>query len=167
MNAIDNVGFTAHQVYLKLSAWCAYQDRCYAELEKKIATYPIDEETSYQIISKLREENFIDEARFARSFAGGKFRIKQWGKLKIAAHLKARQIGSRLISEALEAEIPDDDYRTTLHKILASKLQELTEETKAIAVHKAKQFAFQKGYEIWLITDVLNELEPRKKSNLF
>jgi len=167
MNAIDNAGFTAHQVYLKVSAWCAYQDRCYAEVEKKLASYAIDEETSYQIISKLREENFIDEARYARSYAGGKFRIKHWGKLKIAAQLKARQIGSRLIQEAIESEIPDDDYRNTLHKILASKLQELTEDSKAIAAQKAKQFAFQKGYEIWLITDVLNELEPRKKSKLF
>ena len=167
MNAVDNAGFTAHQVYLKVSAWCAYQDRCYLEVEKKLATYQLDEETCYQIITKLREENFINEERFARSFAGGKFRMKHWGKQKIAAHLKARQIGSRLISEALAEEIPDEDYRDALQQILASKLQERKAKPRAIALLKAKQFAMNKGYELWLISDVLAEMEPKKKSNLF
>jgi len=167
MNAIDNAGFTAHQVFLKLCAWCAYQDRCYLEVEKKLATYQLDTETSYQIITKLRAENFFDEVRFAHSYAGGKFRMKHWGKLKIAAHLKARQIGSRLITEALTKEIPDEDYRAALENILASKLQERKAEPKEIAAQKAKQFAMNKGYELWLITDVLADLLPKKKSNLF
>jgi len=158
---------TVNQIFLKLCAWCAYQERCYVELDKKLQSFDITESDKDLLIEKLRAENFINEERFTKSYVGGKFRMKQWGKLKITAHLKARQISTRLITEAIAEEIPMEDYRAALELILAHRLQLEMKKPDLLTKTKAKQYAFSRGYESWLIDEVLESLSPSPKKKLF
>ncbi|HXC03732.1 MAG TPA: RecX family transcriptional regulator, partial [Bacteroidia bacterium] len=101
----------------KAAAWCAYQERCQQEVRDKLYEWGLWKDMVEQIISELIGQGFIDEERFARTYAGGKFRIKKWGKQKIKNELKQRHISEYCIRKAM-LEIDADAYRKTLEKIL-------------------------------------------------
>ena len=110
------------QAYRKASEYCAIQDRCISEMKLKFRSWNIDKNFFAKLIDKLVDEGFINEKRFALNYAGGKFRINGWGKLKIAAGLRSKSIEAAFIQQAL-LTIDSDDYQCFL-KILVQKKTE-------------------------------------------
>ncbi|MBC7861693.1 MAG: RecX family transcriptional regulator, partial [Bacteroidia bacterium] len=111
------------------------------------------------IISTLISENYINEERFAKAYAGGKFRIKKWGRLKIKMGLKQKRISDYSIKMGMK-EIKEELYLENLTKILESKNKTLRSEKNAIAKkYKLVKFAQSKGYETDLVLEVLKSLE--------
>ena len=98
----------------KLEYYCAYQERCQAEVREKLRQFKIYGFQADSIIAQLIEDNFLNEARFAQTFAGGKFRQKQWGRIKIRRALQAKEISQNCIEAALKTEISEEDYWATL-----------------------------------------------------
>ncbi len=146
----------------RLQRFCAFQDRCHLEVRRKLldlGIYGIDLE---EIMCKLVEENFLNEERFARSFARGKFQMKSWGRVRIIQELKARQISSYCQRKALE-EIDRDDYVERLVQLLQMKMQ-ISGMTSLEYPEKQTlfQFALRKGYESELIREVLQDLSAKK-----
>src|SRR4030095_1765913 len=90
---------TKKQVYQKLRHYCACQDRCYSEVKNKAYSFGLRKPEVEELISKVIEENCLNEERFAKAFAGGKFRIKQWGRMKIIGELKGKQISNYCIAD--------------------------------------------------------------------
>ena len=109
---------TKEQAYQKLKHYCAYQERCHSEARAKAYKLGVKRVDVDELVAKLIEEGCLNEERFARSFAGGKFRIKQWGRLKIRTELKKKHISSYCIAAAMN-EIDENKYRQLLHKIAA------------------------------------------------
>lgn len=145
------------QAYRKAADYCAIQDRCISEMRLKFISWNTDRSFTNAIISKLVDEGFIDEKRFALNYAGGKFRIKGWGKIKIAAGLRARNIPATLIQQALSTfEI--DEYTTFLNKLLQKKLKQLGGDTPENR-QKAAFFAASRGFEQGLIAAQLRDIE--------
>jgi regulatory protein len=144
------------QAYRKAADYCAVQDRCVSEIKLKLASWSIDRSFVVPIIDKLIAENFIDEKRFALNYAGGKFRINGWGKVKIAAGLRARSIPASLITQALAA-IDSEEYIALLKKLLQKKLHQLGD-TPANR-QKAAFFAASRGFETGLIASQFHDLE--------
>jgi Uncharacterized protein conserved in bacteria len=99
-----------------------------------------------QIMIQLIEENYLNEERFAIQFAGGKFRTKQWGRLKIINHLKQHQISEYCIRQALK-QIEDDEYRKTLRKIAEKKWSSIPAGNHDTKLQKLKSYLIAKGYE--------------------
>lgn len=110
-----------------------------------------------EIIAELINENFLNEERFARSFARGKFRIKQWGKLKIDNALKFKSISSYCRRVAM-TEIDDDEYWNTLVLLLKKKMATLKEADPYTQKAKLASFALQRGYESTIVWEVINEI---------
>ena len=44
------------------------------------------------LIAELKDDDFLNEERFARTFCSGKFKINKWGKQKIAFELSKLQV---------------------------------------------------------------------------
>jgi len=145
------------QAYRKAADYCAVQDRCISETQLKLRSWNIDSSFYSKIINKLIEEGFLDEKRFAVNYAGGKFRIKGWGKLKIAAGLRARSIQANLIQQALST-IKSDDYYMFLGLLLQKKLTLLGGDTSENR-QKAAYFAATRGFETGLIASLLRDTE--------
>ena len=145
------------QAYHKAADYCAFQDRCISEMKLKLRVWNIDRSYFGKIISKLIDEGFLDEKRFAINYTGGKFRIKGWGKLKIAAGLRARSIPSPLIQQALTT-INKDDYTLRLETLLKKKLKQLGSNTQENR-QKAAYFAASRGFETGLIAVYLHDAE--------
>jgi regulatory protein len=145
------------QAYRKAADYCVIQDRCISEMQLKFISWGIDRSLTANIISKLIEEGFIDEKRFAINYAGGKFRINGWGRLKIAASLRARNIPASLIQQAISS-FQIDEYTSFLSTLLQKKLRQLGGDTHENRL-KAAFFAASRGFEPGLITAQLHDIE--------
>ena len=111
----------------KACSYCVYQERTHAEVRKRLSEWKVFGDEAEEIISWLIIENFLNEERFAKAFAGGKFRLKNWGKRKITFELKGRKISAYCIKEALN-EIKDDEYESTIIKLIKKKEKEYGKE---------------------------------------
>lgn len=147
---------TIAEIEAKIKHYCAYQDRCHLEVERKLNEFFLIEEARDNIILKLIEEGFLNEERFALSFARGKFYNKKWGKLKIILELKSRNISDYLINKALKQEINQADYLSTLDALIEKKSLELGGESNYEKKAKIVRYLQSKGYEFDLIMQSLD-----------
>ena len=142
----------------KLQRYCAYQERCHEEVRSKLLDMGIYSDWRKEIIVQLIEENFLNEERFARSFARGKFRIKQWGRNRIRQELKKRKISDYCVRKAME-EIEEADYRSTLETALVKKNISLDEEDAYQRKAKLARYAVSRGFESELAWQLINDMD--------
>ena len=141
----------------KIQAYCAYQERCHKEVTMKLKSWGLIQEAIDVLITELIQFNFLNEERYARSFARGKFRIKKWGKMKIRMALKKRHVYFKCIDLAM-LEIDDKAYLNTLKHLLQKKNETLKETNSYKRKIKLTRYLVTKGYEYDLIRDALEEL---------
>ena len=156
--------FTKEQAYQKLRHYCGYQDRCHSEVKTKAYSLGIRKTDVEELTSRLIEEGRLNEERFAKTFAGGKFRIKQWGRIKIRVELRKKQISNYCISTALE-EIDDSKYKEVLHKMAIKKWNAIkgAGTNQYIKMTKTRDYLLQKGYEANLIAIEIKFLTEKQK----
>lgn len=142
----------------KARKYCAYQERSQQEVRDKLYDLGLHKREVEQTIVILIEEGFLNEQRFAITFAGGKFRINKWGKVKIRLALKAKKISDYCIREALN-QIPVKDYKKTLEKILQVRRSKQSKMDSAGEKYKLAQYAISRGYEPDLVWDTLKSDE--------
>ncbi|NVJ89757.1 MAG: RecX family transcriptional regulator [Flavobacteriaceae bacterium] len=149
--------FTVNEIKRKLEQYCVYQDRCHKEVEQKLKEFNLIPEAKEMILLSLLKDNFLNEERFAKSFARGKFRIKNWGKQRIVRELKFRDISAYNIKTALK-EINEEEYIATLYKITENRNTVLKESNPFKRKKKLIDFLLRKGYENDLIYKTVNEV---------
>ena len=143
------------QALQKVKHYCGYQERCHSEVVSKLYELGVYKNEHDEIISTLIQENYLNEERFAIQFAGGKFRLKQWGKTKIKYELKSKQISEYCIKKAL-ATIPLADYLKTAQKLFDAKSNTLKSEKNIYTKKRRLQdYLMQKGYEISIIKELM------------
>lgn len=149
--------FTIQEIKRKLEQYCVYQDRCHKEVEQKMREYNLIPEAKEMILLSLLKDNFLNEERFAKSFARGKFRIKHWGKQRIVQELKQRDISAYNIKSALK-EIDEQEYLKTIFEITEKRNSTINESNSYKKKKKLIDFLLRKGYETDLIFRVVNEI---------
>lgn len=143
---------------VKLQRYCAYQDRCHAEVRTKLIELGCYGQDLEEVMASLIEEKFLDEERFARSFARGKFRMKQWGRNRILQELKLRHISDYCIRKAME-EIKEADYQQTLKEVLEKRASQIAEADDFARKGKLAQYAMSRGFEADIVWELLKALE--------
>lgn len=138
----------------KAALFCAYQERTQQEVRDRLKEWGVWGDDAEEVIAELIAQNYLNEERFAKAFAGGKFRVKSWGKRKIKQQLQQRGITGYNLDQALK-EIAPDDYRTTLTDLLDKKRRTLRDDNPLIVKQKLVRYAMSKGYESDLIFSVL------------
>ena len=138
----------------KMKKYCAYQERCQSEVRQKLHGIGLNNDEIENILCNLIEQNFINEERFAKTFARGKFCHKKWGKIKIKQHLKQKQISDYCIQTGLQ-EIDTESYIITLDFILSKKEKLLVDENNFTKKQKLAKYAITKGYENDLVWETL------------
>ena len=141
---------------LKIASYCAYQERCQQEVRTKLYSYELYRDEVEELIAWLITENYINEERFATTFAGGKFRIKKWGKFKISQALKQKDISEYCIKKAMQ-EIDFQDYLETIQALASKKLKEysLRVSNEYQLKDKTAKHIISKGFEPNLVWEVL------------
>ncbi|MFV8334385.1 regulatory protein RecX [Flavobacterium sp. GSP14] len=150
--------FSIKEAIHKIEHYCAYQERCHDEVAQKLRTMKMDADEIDTIIVKLIQDNFLNESRFACSFARGKHRIKFWGKNRIVNELKFRNIGQYNINLALK-EISNEEYLDTFDKISLRNWDSIKETNLQKKRKKFCDYLLRKGFESNLIYDKAKELE--------
>jgi regulatory protein len=141
------------ETFEKLKKYCAYQERSQFEVRQKLFKEGLRGNDAELLVVELITEGFLNEERFARTFARGKFRIKQWGRLKIQSALKSKGVSPVCIRIGL-SEINETEYLTTL-KSLLSKLPGSKSTAKPADRLKTYRIVRAKGYESNLISRFL------------
>ncbi len=142
---------------LKLQSYCAYQERCHNEVITKLNDMGIYGDRADEIVAQLIADNFLNEERFAVSFARGKFRIKKWGKVRIRQELKIRNIPEYSIKKAMiEVDSCDTEggYMGTLKEVIKAKSKDY--EGHPQIKQKLGLYAISRGFEPELVWEVLN-----------
>jgi regulatory protein len=130
----------------KMRKYCLYTDRCHKDVRTKLIKEKIYGDELEQIMSILIEENFLNEERYAKAFATGKFRQNKWGKNKIKMELKSRNVSSYCIRKGLE-EIDDEEYLMVLEKLWHKKFATLKGGEEFVKKQKVVNFLVNKGYD--------------------
>ncbi len=151
---------TKEEALQKLRQYCAYQERSHYEVIQKLWDLGVRKAEHGDIITALIEEDYLNEERFAIQFAGGKFRMKDWGKKKIYYALKEKQVSNYCITKALNA-IDEADYLKTLHSLAEKKYELLKGEQYLIRKKKTTDYLMQKGFEPELVTKVLKQIAEK------
>ena len=148
---------TKEQALQKLRQYCAYQERSHSEVVQKLWDLGVRKAEHDEIVASLIEDDYLNEERFAVQFAGGKFRMKDWGRKKIYYALKEKQVSAYCINKALKG-IDENEYQKTLHQLAERKYELLKGEQYLVRKKKTMDYLLQKGYEPELVTRVVNEI---------
>ncbi len=151
--------YTLKEATRKLEGYCAYQERCHKEVKQKLKDMNMIPKAIDEIVSHLIQENYLNEERFAQSFARGKFNIKKWGRNRIVNELKFRGISRFNIKTALH-EIDDEKYVTTLDALAKKRLAAIRETNKQKRRRKLADYLLYRGWESHLVYGKLKELIP-------
>ena len=145
------------QAIQRIRHYCAYQERAQQEVRDKLYELGMTMDEVEEIMSDLIAENFLNEERFAVQFAGGHFRIKGWGKVKIQHALQQKRVSSYNIKIGLKA-IDGDAYLKTLEQLATKKWNSLKGERGLSRMAKTYAFLHQRGFEPILYQPVVQKL---------
>lgn len=148
---------TKEQALQKLKHYCAYQERCHSEVKSKLFELGVRKTDHDELIANLIEEDYLNEERFAMAFARGKFRLKQWGRIKIKYELKQKQVSDYCIKKALK-QIEEEEYLEILKKLAEEKYAALKGEQYLVRKKKTMDYLSQKGFEAQLVNEAIASL---------
>ncbi|WP_290858567.1 regulatory protein RecX [Flavobacterium sp.] len=146
------------QIVQKMEYYCSYQERCHLEVMQKLYGFALTQHERDEVVVHLIQHNFLNEERFAKTFALSKFHQKKWGKIRITNELKQRQMSTFLITKGLQ-EIPNHEYEETFETLTEKTWQTITEKN---ALKKRKKFCdtlLRKGWESELVYEAVKKLE--------
>jgi regulatory protein len=151
----SRTSLSPEQALQKARHYCGYQERCHSEVQEKLYSFGLRKPQVEAALATLIEENYLNEERFAIQFAGGHFRLKKWGRIRIRYQLKLRHVSDYCIKKAL-ASIDNEEYDRTLARLLEEKWTALDGEAHPlIRKRKVQEYLLQKGYEADRIAAVM------------
>ena len=149
--------YTVAEAKQKLENYCAYQERCHQEVRRKLRSMGMIPLAIDDIMVHLIKNNFLNEERFARSYARGKFRVKKWGRIRIERELKARGLSDYTIEAGLD-EIDEDEYMDTFETLAEKKYATIKDTNPYKAKAKLANYLLYRGWETDLVYEKINEL---------
>lgn len=147
---------TKEQALQKLKHYCAYQERCHSEVKEKLYSLGVWKKEHDELISTLIEEKYLNEERYAIAFAGGKWRVKRWGRVKIKYELQQKQVSDYCIKKAMK-QIEEDEYQRVLKELADEKYASLKADQYMIRYKKTLDYLTRRGFEPALIRQALGK----------
>ena len=145
---------TPEQAFQKAKHFCGYQERSHYETAEKLYGFGLYKNEVEQLLSRLIEENYLNEERYATQFVRGKFRMKKWGRIKIQYELKQKRISSFNIKKGMK-EIDEAEYDAVLLQLVTDKWNSLKAEQYINRQVKTTNYLLQKGFESNLISKAI------------
>ncbi|MGB5464234.1 MAG: regulatory protein RecX [Aureibaculum sp.] len=153
----SNNVFSIEQAKKKLEYYCIYQERCHQDVENKLRSMKLSTSYKETVLLHLLENDFLNEERFSKAFARGKFRIKKWGKRRIEKELKTRNISEYNIRSGLQ-EISESDYLESFNELAKKRLSQIKESNIYIKRKKLTDYLLYRGWESDLVYNKVLEL---------
>lgn len=136
---------TPEQALRQLQHFCGYRERCHEEVREKLRSLGIWRSDQDEVISKLIEGDYLNEERYARVFAGGKFRVNRWGRNRIRYELLQKKVSEYCIRKAMK-EIDEVEYDRVIEKLVGERMGQSTERIE-IRRQKTMTYLIGRGFE--------------------
>ncbi|MGY8913890.1 MAG: regulatory protein RecX [Flavobacteriales bacterium] len=149
--------YTLEEATKKLEGYCSYQERCHKEVVQKLRDMRMIPDAIDQIVVHLINHNFLNEERFAMSYARGKFNIKKWGRNRITQELKRREISKFNIKKAV-GQLDTPAYLETLDALANKRLGAIKETNIQKRRKKLADYLLYRGWESHLVYEKITEL---------
>lgn len=150
-----NKKISEKEILNKMFRYCSYQERSVYDVRKQLNKYHIKDLSGKKVIDKLIEEGFLNEERFAVTYAQGKLRSNYWGKIKITHSLKEKSIDGQIINTAISS-IDNLEYQQIIIKLIQKKLRLIRDTDTFIIKNKVAQYIINKGFESYIVWDEIN-----------
>ena len=134
----------------KMRKYCLYHERSHFDVRTKLIKDKVFGDELEEVMSVLITENFLNEERYAKAYAIGKFRQNRWGKIKIKMELKKIKVSDYCIRKGLE-EISEEEYGETIKKLWDKKIDSLNDSNQYSKEQKTIKYLLNKGYEYEMI----------------
>lgn len=144
-------------LYDKLSNFCAYQERCVADVKQKLQKLKVEKDDYTEYIERLKEDNYLSEERYVRYFVSGHVK-KKWGKTKIKMALLGKRIDSSLIKQYLD-DMDEGNYDEQIKTIAEKKWNTIKAKSPRDKKTKLLRFLLSKGYEMNKAMAAMKQLE--------
>lgn len=95
------------------------------EMKEYLARRAENREAIAPVIARLREQDYLDDAKFAANYARQHAQSRRQGRFRIARELRARGVPDRYIEAALDAVFADTDEAALIRKRLERHLARL------------------------------------------
>lgn len=154
---VTKIKLSAEAAFHKIKNWCAYQERSQHDTLQKLREFGLPSDEAQAMLAELISLNFVNEERFAISLAGGKFRIKQWGRYKIRMALQEHRVSEYCIKKALES-IDENEYIQTIDKLISKKIEGQAKSPGRRETDAVARFLLSRGFEHQLIKDRISKL---------
>ncbi len=154
---MENRELMIKNAYSKMAQLCSRSEQCSADIRKKMVAYEIMDELVDEIISKLKEEKFLDDERYVKAYVSDKFRFNKWGKIKMRHYLKAKGLSDSIIENGLN-EIDEEQYKKVLIATLKEKAKKVKSDNKFERAGQIIRFAQSRGFEPEIIHRYLGEV---------
>ncbi len=142
-----------------LERFCAYQERCLLEVRQKLKDIALSEEEKLTLIDQLIQSDLLNENRFAEHYTRGKFRIKEWGKMRIRGQLRSKNIDDAAIRNALD-QLDPVEYQAVFEALAKRKLDGIKTKNVQQRRKKLADMLLYRGWEFELVYDKVRELIP-------
>ena len=155
--SVENAEFK--RAFASLAKYCSSTERSPHQLLRKMKQWSVEESFHESLLDKLRNENFLNEERFARAFAHDKLEFNQWGKNKIKFELRNHWLDEDTIFLGLD-DIDESRYGEIALSLIKKKEKGLKKEITEIQKNnKVLSYMVQKGFEIELVKSLLSKLK--------
>ena len=148
---------TDKEALQRLQNMCSRQERCTYDILRKLNEWEIPDEKAEFVLNELISGEFVDDQRYAKAFVNDKFRFNHWGRIKIAMHLRQKDINELFINTALD-EISDEEYEQFVKNELLKKRKTLHEKSIYHLKSKLIRFGQSKGIEFEEIMKAIGEI---------
>ncbi len=150
-------GISKEKALAKAQNICAKMEKCKGDIRQKLFEWKVEKQFHDEILEQLEKDKFIDENRFVKFFVRDKYKLNKWGKVKIDFTLRAKEVSSDVIQDALES-IDLDEYTEICKDLLQKKLKSLTKEEPDQQKQKLVRFGQSRGYEASLVYKIAEKL---------
>lgn len=135
------------QALAKAARLCSLSEKAPQEISDKLETWGLPSHLAEKVICRLKEDDFLNEERFAHAFVHDKFAYEHWGRVKIAYNLRSKGISDTIIEEAIEEVVDEEEYLTVLIDLVKSKMRGMALPLAQNDRAKIYRFAQQRGFE--------------------
>ena len=130
--------------------FCSYRERSEKEVKQKLSDKEFSKEIITSTLRKMKDLNFVNNLRFAKSFSRGKNRGNRWGKIKIRYELVGKGLNDEEITIGLDS-IDSKMYEQSLKK----NIEIFRKKNKNDNKNKLIGHLARKGFEMNLILNYI------------
>jgi regulatory protein len=115
-----------------------------------------DSALAKNVLARLRESRYLDDARYAAEFARARAQVRRQGRYRITRELRVRGVADEYIEPALEQAFAGMDERATVRKVIARRMRS-SREAKFDSKRVASLYGtlLRKGFDSQLIRSEL------------